>query len=182
MELFFCLVQLQMLWQWVWQHKDMWLILCSRNPFEDWAMATKPLREIMVEKENLDLCHMFTFYNKLSTIIVQAIWHLRYFCIVITQRLVLCSQGLTQLATMHCGMEWTPLLLFYANGQGCVWIKNPIAIITPSTRIFTSYIISLGNKPIHCLTQRIELRWNVQSWVMAFWDSSPWLRWATCWS
>jgi hypothetical protein len=36
-------------------------------------MATKSLREDMVERENLDLCHMFTIYNKLSTSIAQAI-------------------------------------------------------------------------------------------------------------
>jgi hypothetical protein len=44
-----------------------------RKPFEDRAMATKSLREIMVEKENLDLHHVSIIYNKLSAFIAQAI-------------------------------------------------------------------------------------------------------------
>jgi hypothetical protein len=41
-------------------------------------MATKSLREIMVERENLDLHHVFVIYNKLPTFIAQAILPLRY--------------------------------------------------------------------------------------------------------
>jgi hypothetical protein len=47
--------------------------LWLRKPFEDRAMATKSLREIMVERENLDLHHVSIIYNKLSTFIAQTI-------------------------------------------------------------------------------------------------------------
>jgi hypothetical protein len=47
----------------------MWL----REPFGDLAMATKSLKEVMVEKENMDLHHVFVIYNKLSIFITQAI-------------------------------------------------------------------------------------------------------------
>jgi hypothetical protein len=70
------------------QHKDMWH-LWLRKPFEDWTMATKSLKEIIVERENLDLHHVPIIYNKLSTFIVQAIWPLKYIFIKITRGFVL---------------------------------------------------------------------------------------------
>jgi hypothetical protein len=36
-------------------------------------MATKSLREVMVVRKNLNLCHVFIVYNKMSTFIVQTI-------------------------------------------------------------------------------------------------------------
>jgi hypothetical protein len=51
----------------------MWCILWSRKPIEDEAMVAKSLKEVMVERGNLDLCHMFVVYNKLLTFITQTI-------------------------------------------------------------------------------------------------------------
>lgn len=36
-------------------------------------MVAKALKKVMVERGNLDLCHMFAVYNKLLTFITQAI-------------------------------------------------------------------------------------------------------------
>jgi hypothetical protein len=41
-------------------------------------MATKSLKEVMVERENLNLHHVFVLYNKLSIFITQAIWPFKY--------------------------------------------------------------------------------------------------------
>jgi hypothetical protein len=45
----------------------------SREPFGDQAVATKSLKEVIVERENPDLHHVFVVYNKLSIFITQAI-------------------------------------------------------------------------------------------------------------
>jgi hypothetical protein len=47
----------------------MWL----GEPFGDRTMVTKSLKEVMVERENLDLHRVFVVYNKLSIFITQAI-------------------------------------------------------------------------------------------------------------
>jgi hypothetical protein len=41
-----------------------------RKPFEDETMAAKSLKEVMVDKKNLDLCHLSIIYSKLSPFIV----------------------------------------------------------------------------------------------------------------
>jgi hypothetical protein len=46
------------------------VVLWSREPFEDKAMVAKFLKELMVEKENLDLPHLFAIYCKLSMFII----------------------------------------------------------------------------------------------------------------
>jgi hypothetical protein len=46
------------------------VVLWSREPFEDQTMVAKSLREFMVEKENLDLPHLFAIYRKLSMFII----------------------------------------------------------------------------------------------------------------
>jgi hypothetical protein len=45
----------------------------SREPFGDQAMVMKSLKELMVERENPDLHHVFVVYNKFSIFITQAI-------------------------------------------------------------------------------------------------------------
>jgi hypothetical protein len=55
----------------------------------------------MVERENLDLCHVFTIYNKLSTFIAQAIWLLKYICINSGTCIVLIEFDVT-----HNAMLW----------------------------------------------------------------------------
>jgi hypothetical protein len=54
---------------------DFWtqrnVVCCmGREPFEDWTMAVKSLSGVMIAYENVDMCHVFIIFYKLSCLFI----------------------------------------------------------------------------------------------------------------
>jgi hypothetical protein len=85
MTTFVNLVQLQAFWEWVIEKKEMWCVIWLGQPFQDWTLAAKSLKDVMVTHENLDMhygvisyilrstknnmirIHFYTIFNVLDT-------------------------------------------------------------------------------------------------------------------